>query len=90
MELNEASISQSFSKYISQLSKGGGELELNILSCNLLSNEVIIYFDMLGTSMKDRICSKRQSTKVVTPQSRSIRNKCEAHGEAYVANIMPW
>jgi len=37
---------------------------------NLLSNKVIINFDMFGSRMKDKIRSQRHSTEIITPECR--------------------
>jgi hypothetical protein len=54
-KISEARVRKRFGKHISKLILGGDEPNRNFLFSNAITNKVIIDFNMLSASMKDRI-----------------------------------
>ena len=58
---------EAFGEGISKLVSGGDELDYNVTANHFLSDEVVIYLNMLDSSMEYRIRSKGNGRKVVAP-----------------------
>ena len=58
---------EAFDEDIGKLVSGGDELDHDVTANHLLSDEVVIYLNMLGSSMEYRIRSKGNGRKVVAP-----------------------
>ena len=75
-KISEGRMRKRFGKNISKLILGGDEPNLNVLFSNSITNEVIIDFNMLSASMKDRIDRQVGSTQIITPKdSRRSRGE---------------
>jgi len=60
-----------FGEDIRKLIMRGDKTNLNLFLHNPVSDKVIIYLNMLSTSMKNRICGEIGRAKVITPNDRS-------------------
>jgi hypothetical protein len=72
-EFGKASRRQAFGEYFTSLIKGRNELDKDITSENFFPDKVIVYLDMFGASMVDRIRSKCDGRDIVTPQGWCTR-----------------
>jgi hypothetical protein len=65
-----------FGKNINKLILEGDKPNVNFLFINSITNKVIINFNILSVSMKDRIDKQVGSTQIITPKdSYRIRGK---------------
>ena len=48
---------------------GSNKLKKEIMPENFLPNKVVVYFDVLRASMKDRIGSQGKSKDIITPEN---------------------
>ena len=66
---------KAFSEHISELIINSNVFHLKIPSKNLISNEMIINFNVLCSGMKHRIGSNGQGRIIVTPKFAGIGEK---------------
>ena len=67
MEAMKAWRWEPFGEDIDKLVSGGDELDHDVMANHLLSDEVVIFLNMLGSSMEYQIRSKSNGRKVVAP-----------------------